>query len=142
RLQQWCHGGTGRGFLVLDGDTGLNDRTVLRPDLQWFAAGRDIRAEERRSLPLGDLVVEVRSPSTWSRDIGIKRRLYEQHGAREYWLVDLIARSVIRLHRDTDATGLDDGVELTEDESLTTPLLPGFALPVADVFADPTADTT
>ncbi|MGE4427056.1 MAG: Uma2 family endonuclease, partial [Solirubrobacteraceae bacterium] len=70
RLQQWCHGGTGRGFLVLDGDTGLNDRTVLRPDLQWFAAGRDNRAEERRSLPLGDQVVEVRSPTTRSRDIG------------------------------------------------------------------------
>lgn len=29
------------------------------------------------------LVAEVRSASTWAKDLGPKRRLYEQHGVRE-----------------------------------------------------------
>jgi hypothetical protein len=34
------------------------------------------------------LVVEVMSKSTRKRDTQIKRRLFEQVGVREYWLVD------------------------------------------------------
>ena len=137
-LHAWTSAAPDRGFAVLDIDTGLDERHVLRPDLQWFAAGRNVRDLGRRSLPVGDLVVEARSPST--RDIGVKRRLYEQHGAREYWLVDVVAHTVVQLRRATpDAPVFDDGVEVGEGEELTSTLLPGFAVAVADVFADPTA---
>ena len=35
-----------------------------------------------------DLLVEILSPSTSKRDIGIKKKLYARHGVREYWIVD------------------------------------------------------
>ena len=35
-----------------------------------------------------DLAVEILSPSTASRDRGLKLRLYERQGVREYWIVD------------------------------------------------------
>ena len=97
------------------------------------------RPRVRRSIDpppaSGDIVVEVRSPSTWSRDVGVKRALYERHGAQELWLVDPPARSVLVFGRSTkDMPTFDQTVEIEDGGTLTSPLLPGFALPVADLF--------
>ena len=50
-----------------------------------------------------DLVVEVLSPSTALRDHGVKFGLYEQHGTREYWLIDPAAEFVEVFRRENDA---------------------------------------
>jgi Uma2 family endonuclease len=41
-----------------------------------------------------DLVVEVMSPNTGTKDKGYKKRLYERYGVKEYWLVDTTSRYV------------------------------------------------
>jgi len=139
-LRAWWRAAPGRGFAVGPIDTWIDAHNVVGPDAQWYAAGRELGSPDRRPQPLGDIVVEARSPSTWHRDLGIKRRLYEQHGAREYWLLDVEARSAIVLGRSApDAETFDDGAELMEGEELSSPLLPGFSVPVAEIFADPTA---
>ncbi len=33
-------------------------------------------------------MVEILSPSTASRDRGVKRKLYERQGVEQYWIVD------------------------------------------------------
>ena len=38
--------------------------------------------------------MEVLSPSTASRDRGIKRRLYERLGVPQYWIVDPVAEAI------------------------------------------------
>ena len=45
-----------------------------------------------------DLVVEVLSPSTASRDRGAKKDVYEQHGVKEYWIADPKSKSVEVYH--------------------------------------------
>ena len=108
---------------------------MLGPDLQWWAHGRDLPGPFTRPHPLGDLVVEVRSPSTWAVDIGRKRRLFEQHGVRELWLVDPLSRTVLVFARSgPEAAEFDVERDLGPEDELSSPLLPGFAVSVAEVF--------
>ncbi len=64
-------------------------RNDYEPDVVFFgrrkAAG--IRPETLQ-FPPPDFVCEVLSPSTASRDRGVKFRDYEAHGVQEYWIID------------------------------------------------------
>ena len=81
-----------------------------------------------------DLVIEIISPGTENerRDRVLKRRLYGRFGVKEYWLVDLINRSV-----EVCALG-KDGLELkasySGDDELTSSLLPGFRAMLTELF--------
>jgi Uma2 family endonuclease len=47
--------------------------------------------------------VEIGSPSTDERDRTVKRKLYAEHGVKEYWLVDPDAMTVtVLLHGERD----------------------------------------
>ena len=39
-------------------------------------------------------MVEILSPSTRDRDLGVKLDLYARYGVRGYWLVDPVARGI------------------------------------------------
>ena len=82
------------------------------------------------------LVVEVLSPSTRKRDLGVKRRPFERAGVREYWIVDPVLNRVEVHRRDrTGVMGVATHLESTPTGVLTTPILPGFELPLSRVFA-------
>lgn len=88
---------TAQGGMLLVAPLGVeseDSREGVQPDL-LFVSGK------RRDLLVGasvrgapDLVVEVLSPSTASRDRGIKRRLYERLGVPQYWIVDPVAEAI------------------------------------------------
>jgi Uma2 family endonuclease len=68
-------------------------------------------------------------------DIGAKKRNYERHGVAELWLVDTAADVVLVFRRSTAKTPtFDVSEELDAAATLTSPLLPGFALAVAEIF--------
>jgi len=134
-LSTWAMASAGRGEVSLPLDVRVDDENLYAPDLLWYAEERVAGLGTRGPYPLPDLAVEVRSPSTWRYDVGVKRNVYEQRGLRELWLVDTKARSVLVYRRSTgEATAFDVSLELERDDTLTSPLLPGFALPVAAVF--------
>jgi Uma2 family endonuclease len=105
------------------------------PDVMWFSAPlADEYASETAEVP--DLVVEVRSPSTWTHDRTHKRALYERRGVREVWLVDDVSETVLRLARSAlDAARFDIEQTLAVGQALSPPLLGGFELPLAGLFA-------
>lgn len=102
------------------------------PDVVWYREGRSPRRGDIAPYPLPDLAVEVRSPSTWRHDIGAKKRNYERRGVAELWLVDTAADVVRRSPPQAPTFDISD--ELDANATLTSPLLPGFALPVAGIF--------
>lgn len=59
--------------------------TVVQPDVLVVCDERKISERGVRGAP--DFVVEVLSPATAGHDQVKKRRIYERHGVREYWLV-------------------------------------------------------
>jgi Uma2 family endonuclease len=79
-----------------------------------------------------DLVIEVLSPATAQLDKRQKRIVYARAGVQELWLVDPLLLQIQR-YDFARATAMPVAL-IEEDETLSTPLLPGLTISVADVF--------
>ena len=104
----------------------VDDENVLVPDIVAFAAD-SVPSIESRGLDRADLVVEVLSPSTASRDRGVKSELYLAAGVGEVWLIDGSKRTIeIRTPAGTRVLGAG--------EVAASEVLPEFSVKVADLL--------
>ena len=113
-------------------DVCLSETDTVQPDLLFIATDRRDIIEEQRINGAPDLIVEVFSPSTTHRDVGVKKRLYETHGVREYWTVDPETQAV-EVHVNT-AHGFDQHARVVESGTVASALLDGFAIDLEDLF--------
>lgn len=63
-----------------------DDSTYLEPDIVVICDKNKLDSKGCHGAP--DLVIEISSPSTRSRDCFLKLRKYEAAGVREYWIVE------------------------------------------------------
>lgn len=77
-------------------DVQLDSKTILQPDVVYIRQER-LRQIRDRVYGAPDLVIEVLSPSTTTRDRVEKLDLYAQAGVPEYWIVDP-ASHVVEFH--------------------------------------------
>lgn len=106
--------------------------TTLGPDIAFVRAERlPPRDQWTPYAPVvPDLVVEIVSPSERPGQVARKLAVYLRAGVQIVWLVRPLLR-VVEVHRPgQDATVLGVGDALDGYE-----VLPGFTLPVADIFA-------
>jgi Uma2 family endonuclease len=115
------------------------------PDLVWISAANatilidpDTGQRDGKLHAAPDLAVEVLSPGRQNvtRDRETKLTLYSRRGVKEYWIVDRLIRT-IEVYRRGEAANLELVATLAERDTLASPLLPGFALPVERVFRLP-----
>jgi Uma2 family endonuclease len=115
----------------------FTDLDSVMPDVVWISHARFAAVADDKGHLRGapELVVEVLSPGAANvrRDTELKRALYETAGVDEYWIVDWRARTVAVYRRASGALQLV--TTLGGDAELTSPILPGFVVPVARLFA-------
>ena len=111
----------------------LSEFNIFEPDLLFLSARRSAQLTETNLQGAPDLVVEILSPSTKSRDRRLKPDMYERSGVDEYWIVDPDANVVDVYRREGSQFG--DAVRHQRSDQLATPLLPGLALPLDKVLA-------
>ena len=131
-----------RSFEEPPGEVYTDVNVALPSELpRLFAPDLTIVLHSDRAV-LGDLMVEgvpsivIEILSTdRNRDLVRKRQVYEEAGIPEYWILDELNLTARQLE-------LRDGqyaerAALTAADTLSTPRLPGLAIPLIDVFRRP-----
>ena len=117
-----------------DGMIRLGPKTFRVPDVAFIAWARipdGPLTEESLANVVPDLAIEVLSPSNTKSEMAKKRREYFAAGVRLVWEVDLPSRTVAVFKVPRRSTRLDATMTLEAPE-----ILPGFRLPISDLFAD------
>jgi Uma2 family endonuclease len=100
------------------------DNTYLIPDVSVTHAKQ---AENRYLEGAPAIAVEILSPSNTGKLMDAKMKIYFEFGALEVWHVNQRNRNFTIYYPDGSSV-------LIEDSSVTTTLIPGFLLRIADVF--------
>jgi Uma2 family endonuclease len=119
--------GADGGFVIFP------DRPTVRvPDAAFVRADRAPQGKARKSFPrlAPDLVVEVLSPSDRASEVVAKLEMYQEAGVPLIWLVDPDKETVTII-----AAGQPTRVVKQGDTLDGGNVLPGFSVPVAEIFA-------
>ena len=135
RLHDW-NDRTGLGIALTVPGLVFSEENDVIPDVVWISRPRlDAVADAAGHLRAApELVAEVLSLGRENerRDREVKLGLYERQGVQEYWIVDWRQQAVDVYRRIDGALTLV--ATLTGADVLTTPLLPGFACPLSDLW--------
>lgn len=113
-------------------DVVLSEVNVVQPDLLFISTERSriITRDNVRGAP--DLVIEVLSPGSVSRDWRQKMDVYAEHGVREYWIVDPDARRAWVMTQSEG--GFDEAGNYGVSDVLQSSVLEGLELDLAELF--------
>lgn len=116
-------------------DVILSNVDVVQPDLVFVRRENLSRLKDKHLQGPPDIVIEILSPGSIRLDRVRKRVLYAKYGVPEYWIVSPEERTVeiLRLQTDGQYAVID---VLESEDALESPLLPGFACPVQDLFVE------
>ena len=109
----------------------LSPSTRRAPDVAVILGDHREELRNAKVIPIvPDIAIEVLSPSESTRSIHRKLKQYFAAGVKEVWIVD----------PETATAEIWTGPQLPEHElsgtdAITSALLPGFALPLAEIFA-------
>lgn len=112
-----------------------NDQTytVVQPDICVICDQSKLDEAGCKGAP--DLIVEILSPSTASRDLNEKFNLYEEHGVKEYWIV-YPGESVLEIY-DLDENGkyISRG-KFVRENTISSKALIGLEIKLEEVFEE------
>jgi Uma2 family endonuclease len=127
---------TGLGFANVAPGLIFADDDDVAPDVIWISQDMLSNAlqEDKKLHAAPELVIEVLSPG-WTnhlRDKQTKLKLYSRRGVQEYWIADWEQKQIEVYRRERNKLMLQE--TLFKQDTLSSPLLPGFSCRVADLF--------
>jgi len=70
-------------------------RNDYEPDIVFFNKTKAKKLKKDQSLfPIPDMIIEILSKGTAKRDRGIKFEDYQNHGVKEYWIIDPVKKVI------------------------------------------------
>lgn len=117
------------GFVI-----GRNPDSVLAPDVSYVSSERIPAVDGMRGFSsiAPDIAIEIESPSNSRQELLRKAAIYLAGGVKQVWLVHPDPRTVTILRHDAGEVTLSDSDTLTGGD-----VLPGFELPLATLFRQP-----
>ncbi|MDR1701938.1 MAG: Uma2 family endonuclease [Sporomusaceae bacterium] len=118
--------------LPKEGETKATVSTTVQPDIVVICDKNKL--DRRGCFGAPDLVIEILSPSTGQRDLIDKFNLYQEHGVREYWIVDAAHQIINRFSLDESKTKYNNAEQFFRDDLIIPVIFPDFTIKLADVF--------
>lgn len=132
-LLDWNRGHRAGLVLTAPTDVVLAEGQVFQPDLLYIADDNPGEVIDGRFHGAPDIVVEIISPTSRSRDTIVKAMRYARFGVREFWLVDPDLRTM-------SAYDLVDGLSSERmadaDGVLSSGVMAGLRIDPASLFAE------
>jgi Uma2 family endonuclease len=116
--QHWIELGVADLKISREAQFNLDEATYTEPDLIVRPAAiktYDLKGSEAL------LVVEV-ADTSFTKDVGVKARIYASFGVREYWVIDTISLATT-VHREPSANGVYRDIQAHAGDMVLTPML-------------------
>ncbi|MHB8482278.1 MAG: Uma2 family endonuclease [Nitrospiria bacterium] len=134
KLFQWVEDHELGVILPAPIDVVLSDIDIVVPDIIFISKPRLTIKTEKNIQGSPELVIEILSPSTASRDIGIKKRLYEKYGVAEYWVVDPDRKTVSVFTLVNEK--FSNSHQFSVKDKLASDQIPGLQISLSSIFKD------
>ncbi len=122
------------GWAVSGIGVALDERHAPTPDMVYLRAERAHLIQGSFVEGIPDIVLEALS-SDRARDLVMKRQWYAEAGVPEYWILDPANDTLTILI--LSGTEYVTTAHLQRSDTLTTPSIPGFSLPLEQLFNNP-----
>ena len=117
-------------------DVLFSEEDIVQPDIVFVSNENKkiITKDNIKGTP--DLLIEILSPGTSKRDLGIKKKLYAKNGVREYWIVDPAQETIEVLNlKEGEFLGKSYNTGVAGQTSrLSSLVIQGFDIDIKEIF--------
>jgi Uma2 family endonuclease len=124
--------GIGRAAIEVRVQVPEDDYNSRQPDLAVFVDTTRPMVTRGPVLQMPDVVIEVKSPDDTYASMRERAAYYLAHGARLVWLL-YPAKGLVEVYRQSTDGDILTGADTLQGEEV----LPGFTLPIREIFALP-----
>ena len=113
-------------------DVVLSKHTIVQPDLLFVTNENKKIITEKNIQGAPDLIIEILSPATAYHDLVEKKKIYQQFGVKEYWIVDpkmlwievyVLEEGKYQLFQRSEKSG-----------TVQSKIIAGFEIPLSKIF--------